>query len=103
MKVLKFISATLIVAFVVCGMNLIPHAAAAPEPDPEPGLLDRLNNIVERGKDMMLAIPHLTVRIGKNILSFIPTPESIFNLNKQFLIGVPVEMVANAIHRVCKF
>lgn len=52
---------------------------------------------------MLKAIPDTGMRLANVILDFIPTPEAIFNLNKQLLVAVPIELIAYAIDQVCKF
>lgn len=94
MKLVKC-SVVIVALIFLCGTNLISNAAAEPNPN-------ILGTLIQRGEDMLKAIPHTGIRLTSKILNFIPTPEAIFNLSKELLVGVPIELVAYAIDQVCK-
>lgn len=54
--------------------------------------------MMERGKILIKSLPK-TLDIFRKIA---PTPASIFNLSKQYLVGLPQEAIAYAINHMCK-
>lgn len=65
----------------------------------EPSLISKM---IERGKILMKSIPKTGLRLAGRVLKFIPSPETIFNVSKQTLIGLPQELIAYAVNSVCK-
>lgn len=65
----------------------------------EPSVISRM---IERGKTLMKAIPRTGIKLAGRVLDFIPTPETIFNVSKQTLIGLPQELIAYVVNKVCK-
>lgn len=61
-----------------------------------------ITKMIERGKSLMKAIPQTGIKLAGRVLDFIPTPETVFNVSKQTLIGLPQELVAYAVNKVCK-
>lgn len=64
----------------------------------ETGLISKM---IERGKILMKAIPRTGLKLAGRVWDVIPTPETIFNVGKQTLIGLPQELIAYAVHSVC--
>ena len=52
-------------------------------------------------------IGHLGAKAGKGIISkvpdLIPTPENLYSISKQTLIGLPFELVLSGIDKLCEF
>lgn len=61
-----------------------------------------ISKMIERGKILMKSLPKTGIKIAGNVLKFVPTPETIFNVGKQALIGLPQELIAYAVNSVCK-
>lgn len=64
---------------------------------------NRFYNIIQRGKDLLRLIPKLGIKIGGQILNYIPSPYDVFNFGKQILIGLPQEIIAYTLHIICKY
>lgn len=60
-----------------------------------------LNKMISRGKTLIKSLPKFTVKLAGSIKNLIPSPETIFNVSKQTLIGLPQEVIAYAVHSVC--
>lgn len=65
----------------------------------ERGLISRM---IERGRMLVKSLPG-TFKLAGRALDFVPKPETIFNLGKQTLIGLPQEAIAYAVNSVCKW
>lgn len=61
-----------------------------------------ISKMIERGKILLKTIPKTGLKLAGRVWDFIPTPETIFNVSKQTLIGLPQELIAYAVHSVCK-
>lgn len=66
----------------------------------ERGLISKM---IERGKILMKSIPKTGAKIAGQAFNFIPTPETLFKVGKQTLIGLPQEIVAYAVNSFCIF
>lgn len=101
MKLLKVnLVLPLVLVFALVFVNGDPEPDALADPEPA---FDLLEMMVRRGKDMLKAIPQTGIRIGSQVLNIVPTPEAVFQLSKEILIGLPQEIVAYAINKVCKY
>lgn len=103
---MKLIKLNLVLPLLLVFALVFVNGDPDPEPealaDPEPAF-DLLEMMVRRGKDMLKAIPETGIRIGSQLLNFVPTPEAIFQLSKEVLIGLPQEIVAYAVNKVCEY
>lgn len=61
-----------------------------------------ISKMIERGKILVKSIPKTGLKLAGRVWNFIPTPETIFNVSKQTLIGLPQELIAYAVNSVCK-
>lgn len=61
-----------------------------------------LERMFSTGGALMKALKFTGIRLGGSSINFIPTPDRIFRLSKQLLLGLPQELVAYAINEVCK-
>lgn len=61
-----------------------------------------ISKMIERGKILMKSIPKTGLKLAGRVWDFVPTPETIFNVSKQTLIGLPQELIAYAVNSVCK-
>lgn len=61
-----------------------------------------ISKMIERGKILVKSIPRTGMKLAGRVWNFIPTPETIFNVSKQTLIGLPQELIAYAVNSVCK-
>lgn len=61
-----------------------------------------ISKMIERGKILMKSLPRTGIQLAGSVRNFIPTPETIFNVGKNALIGLPQELIAYAINSVCK-
>lgn len=61
-----------------------------------------LERMLSTGGALMKALKYTGIRLGGSSYTFIPTPEKIFRLSKQMLLGLPQELVAYAINEFCK-
>lgn len=75
-----------------------PLLVTAQNDDQESGVL---NKMINRGKALIKSLPKMTVKLAGNVRNLIPSPETIFNVSKQTLIGLPQEVIAYAVHTVC--
>lgn len=66
----------------------------------EYGLISRM---MERGKLLLKSLPRTLKLAGGRVLDLVPKPETIFNVGKQALIGLPQEVIAYAVNKVCKY
>lgn len=62
-----------------------------------------ISKMIERGKILMKSIPKTGLKLAGRVWDFVPTPETIFNVSKQTLIGLPQELIAYAVNSVCKY
>lgn len=69
------------------------------ETSSERGLFSKL---LERGKLLVKTLPKTLKLAGGRVLDWVPKPETIFNVSKQALIGLPQEVIAYAFNKVCK-
>lgn len=69
------------------------------ESSSERGLISRM---IERGKLLVKSLPG-TFKLAGGVFNLVPKPETIFNVGKQALIGLPQEAVAYAVNSVCKW
>lgn len=58
--------------------------------------------MIERGKILMKAIPRTGIQLAGSFRNLVPTPETIFNVGKNALIGLPQELIAYAVNSVCR-
>lgn len=65
----------------------------------ERGLISKM---IERGKLLVKSLPRTLKLAGGRVLNWVPKPETIFNVGKQALIGLPQEAIAYAVNKVCK-
>lgn len=75
------------------------HASDSTETSSERGLISRM---IERGKILVKSLPRTLKLAGGRVLDFVPKPETIFNVGKQTLIGLPQEAIAYAVNSVCE-
>lgn len=61
-----------------------------------------ISKMIERGKILVKSIPKTGLKLAGRVWDFVPTPETIFNVSKQTLIGLPQELIAYAVNSVCK-
>lgn len=61
-----------------------------------------ISKMIERGKILMKSIPKTGLKLAGRVWDIVPTPETIFNVSKQTLIGLPQELIAYAVNSVCK-
>lgn len=61
-----------------------------------------ISKMIERGKILMKSLPQTGIKLAGTVLNFVPTPETVFNVGKQTLIGLPQELIAYAVNSVCK-
>lgn len=61
-----------------------------------------ISKLIERGRLLMKSIPRTGMKLAGRVLNFIPTPETIFNIGKQTLIGLPQQLIAYAVNSFCK-
>lgn len=62
-----------------------------------------ISKMIERGKLLWKSIPKTGLKLAGHVLNYVPTPETIFNVGKQALVGLPQELIAYAVNSVCKF
>lgn len=74
------------------------HESDSAETSSERGLISRM---IERGKIIVKSLPR-TLKLAGRVLDFVPKPETIFNIGKQALIGLPQEAIAYAVNSVCE-
>lgn len=60
-----------------------------------------ISKMIERGKILVKSIPKTGLKLAGRVWNFVPTPETIFNVSKQTLIGLPQELIAYAVNSVC--
>lgn len=60
-----------------------------------------ISKMIERGKLLIKSLPK-TFKLAGRVFELLPKPESIFNIGKQALIGLPQEAVAYAVNAVCE-
>lgn len=60
-----------------------------------------IRKMIERGKILMKSIPRTGIQLAGSVLNLVPTPETIFNVGKNALIGLPQELIAYAVNTVC--
>lgn len=61
-----------------------------------------ISKMIERGKIIVKSIPKIGIKLAGRVWNFIPTPETIFNLSKQTLLGLPQQVIAYAIDKFCE-
>lgn len=61
-----------------------------------------ISKMIERGKLLVKTLPQTLKLAGGRVLNWVPKPETIFNVGKQALIGLPQEVIAYAVNQVCK-
>ncbi|XP_055296585.1 uncharacterized protein LOC129565592 [Sitodiplosis mosellana] len=59
-----------------------------------------ISKMIERGKLLIKSLPR-TFKLAGRVFNLVPKPESIFNIGKQALIGLPQEAIAYAVNSVC--
>lgn len=60
-----------------------------------------MHDMISRGKTLLKSLPKFTIKLAGSVKHLIPSPETIFNVSKQVLIGLPQEVIAYAVHAVC--
>lgn len=60
-----------------------------------------ISKMIERGKLLVKSLPR-TLKLAGGVFNLLPKPESIFNIGKQALIGLPQEAIAYAVNSVCE-
>lgn len=65
----------------------------------ERGLISKM---IERGKLILKSLPRTLKLAGGRVFDLVPKPETIFNVGKQALIGLPQEAIAYAVNSVCE-
>lgn len=61
-----------------------------------------ISKMIERGKLLIKSLPE-TFKLAGRVFHLLPKPESIFNVGKQALIGLPQEAIAYAVNAVCEW
>ena len=61
-----------------------------------------ISKMIERGKLLIKSLPK-TFKLAGRVFNLLPKPESIFNIGKQALIGLPQEAIAFAVNAVCEW
>lgn len=61
-----------------------------------------ISKMIERGKLLVKSLPR-TLKLAGSVFNLVPKPETIFNVGKQALIGLPQEAIAYAVNSVCKY
>lgn len=87
-----------IVLFICVILGCVPLLVAGQNDEQERGLI---NKMISRGKALIKSLPRMTVKLAGSVRNLIPSPETIFNVSKQTLIGLPQEVIAYAVHSVC--
>ncbi|CRK86233.1 CLUMA_CG000039, isoform A [Clunio marinus] len=62
-----------------------------------------LDSVAQRGKNFGQLSANMGKGIVQNVPNMIPSPESIFRLSKQGLLGLPTEALLTAIDKVCSY
>lgn len=76
----------------------IGHSMETTEMPAHRGLISKM---IERGKLLVKSLPR-TFKLAGRVFNLVPKPESIFNIGKQALIGLPQEVIAYAVNSVCE-
>lgn len=53
--------------------------------------------------DVSKSLKDIATGVSKDISSYIPTPETIFESSKNLLVGYPFEAASTAINTICKY
>lgn len=61
-----------------------------------------LSKMFARGKLLLKSIPGTIKVTADRVFNLVPTPETIFRVSKQALIGLPQEVIAYTVNSMCK-
>lgn len=61
-----------------------------------------ISKMIERGRLLLKSIPGTIKVTADRVFNLVPTPETIFRVSKQALIGLPQEIIAYTINSMCK-
>lgn len=96
-----FIKSRVIIGLAILLVFCWPLLADARSADLELAETTFLNKMISRGKTLIKSLPKFTMKLAGSVKNLIPSPETIFNVSKQTLIGLPQEVIAYAVHAVC--
>lgn len=60
-----------------------------------------ITKMIERANILMKSIRRTGIQLAGSVLKLVPTSETIFNVGKNALIGLPQELIAHAINSAC--
>lgn len=60
-----------------------------------------ISKMIERGKFLLKSIPGTIKVTADRVFNLVPTPETIFRVSKQALIGLPQEVIAYTVNSMC--
>ena len=60
-----------------------------------------IRELIHRGRLAVTTFSKTTVKFAGRVWEFVPTPETVFNIGKQVLIGLPQEVLAYGIDKFC--